>query len=90
MVVYPNTQEAAELADAVGAGPPVEETTVLGMHVGSLETVRKALVDRIQGDFGHAAKRLVQLTKLDPQVTLRIATRELPIVRRIRPAGRAV
>jgi hypothetical protein len=56
--VYPNTEEAEELAELIGAGAPVEETVVLGMHLGPLETVRMALAHRIQDDLGHAAKRL--------------------------------
>ena len=74
-VVYPNTEEAEELVELIGAGAPEEETFVLGMHLGPLEMVRMALAHRIQDDLGHAAKRLVQLAKVDPQVTLRLATR---------------
>jgi hypothetical protein len=75
MVVYPDSEQAAEVAAAVGAGEPVEDTVVLGMHLGPLATVRKALADRIRNDLGHAAKRLVQLAEHDPQVTLRLTTR---------------
>jgi hypothetical protein len=73
--VHPNTKEAEELAELIGAGAPVEETVVLGLHLGLLETVRMTLAHRIQDDLGHAAKRLAQLAKVDPQVTLRLANR---------------
>ena len=74
-VIYPDTDAAQELAQELHAGAAKSTTELLGMHLSDVDTVRQALQARIEGDLGHAAKRLKQLAELDSQVALRLFTR---------------
>jgi len=55
-VVYPNTPPAQQLAEELGVGDACNSTTLLGMHLSDLSTVRNALKIKIDGEFCRASR----------------------------------